>query len=156
MRRLLDSENDELRTVLETLLSEDVDITIREVARRHPSLHNASAFTRNPVRLALIEQVRKRQLDARNVKNAPERARYASAAEQLKERNLEIAELERRVKALVASHAACVRAVMLHGGMGALQRFWNEYRSIGDRVRELGAIPEGGEVANLPKRFRKV
>jgi hypothetical protein len=151
MRRLLDDGNAELRRVLETLLSDDVDITVREIARRHASLNNASAFIRNPKRLALIREAQQRQVDARHVKLNPESRRSASLSELLERRSLQVAKLESQVTALVASHAACVRAVMLHGGMQALERFWAEYKPIADAVRDLGAIPKGAEVIDLPR-----
>lgn len=150
MRRLLDSGNQELRKVLEKLIADDVDITIREVARRHPALKNASAFTRNPERLALISQARQRQIDARHVKIDPERRHTKSLSEMLEERDRQVAVLEARVKALIASHAACVRAVMLHGGMHALERFWVEYKSVADTLRELDAMPVAADVIELP------
>lgn len=150
MRRLLDGESHELKKVLETLLAEDVDITVREVARRHPSLRNASAFTRNPQRLALIEGAQQRQVDARRISTEPEKRRSESLSEMLEERNRQIAELEARVVALIASHAACVRAVMQHGGMQALERFWADYKSVADVLREVAALPGKADVVGLP------
>jgi len=61
-----------------------------------------------------------------------------------------VAQLNAQLKSLVASHAACVRAVLLHGGMPALERFWTDYRLIGDTVRALGAVPSGAQVIDLP------
>jgi hypothetical protein len=152
MRRLLDNENVELRAVLDTLLTEDVDVTVREVARRHSKLRNASAFTRNADRMAMIEQAKQRQEDARHVKMDPELTRSATLSELLVQRNQEVKRLKAQVSSLVASHAACVRAVMLHGGMSALERFWTDYKSIGEAVRDLEALPSGAEVIELRRR----
>jgi hypothetical protein len=55
-----------------------------------------------------------------------------------------------QVKALIASHAACVRAVMLLGGMQALERFWAEYRSIPETPREVDAVPAAACLIELP------
>lgn len=150
MRRLIDSENVELRAVLELLLAEDVDITTREVARRHSSLKNASAFTRNRKRMELIEEAQERQTDARHVKSGPERVRSNSLSQMLQERDRRVAELEGQVRSLVASHAACVRAVMISGGFSALRRFWVEYKAIGDGVSALGSVPAKADVVQLP------
>lgn len=150
MRQLLDSENKDLREVLEGLLADDTDITAREVARRHPTLRNASAFTRNPPRLALIEQARQRQIDARHVRSNPGAKRSASLSELLEERNRQVAVLEAQVTALVASHAACVRAVIMHGGIQALERFWRDYKVIADTVHGLDAVPGGADIVELP------
>jgi len=156
MRRLLDSENKELQIVLEKLLAQDVDITVREVARHHPKLHNASDFTRNRRRRELIEQAQQRQADARHVKISPEIRRSHSLAQTLEERDRQVAKLQAQVDALVASHAACIRAVMVHGGMDALERFWEKYKTIAAMVRSLGAVPGGAEVVRLPRRGHKI
>lgn len=71
MRRLLDEDNAQLKAVLAELLSQDTDITVREVARRHPTLGNASAFTRNGQRMKIIEDARRRQEEARAAAVAP-------------------------------------------------------------------------------------
>lgn len=155
MRRLLDEDNAQLRAVLAELLSQDTDITVREVARRHPTLGNASAFTRNGQRTKIIEDARRKQEEARAVAVAPHKQKVATLAERLEGRDQEIAQLKSQVKVLVASHAACVRAVLLHGGMPALERFWKEYKSIGDAVRRLGALPSGAHVVDLPSRSKK-
>lgn len=149
MRPAKDVEHAELRKVLEELIVEDVDVSVREVARRHAMLKNASAFTRSEVRMALIEQARQRQRDARNVRATPEAQRALSLSEALEQRTKRVEQLELQVKQLVASHAACVRAVMLHGGMASLERFWSEYKAIGDCVKEAGALPDRAEVVAL-------
>ena len=154
MRRLHDNANTELVAVLEKLLADDTDITVREVARCHPTLHNASAFTRNSNRLALIERARQRQTDARHVNSAPHVEKAATLSEQLAKRTEEVARLEAQIKALVASHAACVHAVMLAGGMNALERFWKKYKVIGSAVREMNAVPSGARVIKLPETER--
>lgn len=51
MRLLLDPKNEELADILNTLLTDNIDITAREVARRHSTLKNPSAFTRNEARV---------------------------------------------------------------------------------------------------------
>lgn len=52
MRLLLDPKNEELADILNTLLTDNIDITAREVARRHSTLKNPSAFTRNEASVA--------------------------------------------------------------------------------------------------------
>ncbi len=158
MRKLLDDDNAQLTRILVELMSQDTDITVREIARRHPTLRNASAFTRNAQRTKIIEEAKRRQEEARAVNVTPHRQRAATLAERLEHRDEEVALLRSQVKALVASHAACVRAVLLHGGMPALERFWTDYKGIGDAVRALGALPAGADVIELPvsnKRRRK-
>lgn len=148
MRKLLDADNAELAAVLEALLQDDEDITARAVARRHSSLKNASAFTRNEVRQALIAGAQQRQADARKLHGrAPHQ--QAALAETLSQKTGDIERLQEQVRHLVASHAGLIRAVQLAGGMGALERFWKEYKAIGTAVHDLGAVPCNGQAVRL-------
>lgn len=152
MRVLLDPSHQELGAVLDQLLEEDVDITAREVARRHPTLKAVTAFTRNAARAQAIADAQRRQQEARSVATAPHRKRAETLSEQLERRGEKVSELEGAVGALVASHVACVRAVMRHGGMPALERFWKDYKEIGEKVSSLGAVPESNPVIKLASR----
>lgn len=149
MRPVLDADHAELREVLTSLLAGDVDVTSREVARRHSSLKNASAFTRSPDRLKLIVAAQQRQQDARRLVAEPHEKKTQSLADKLQEKEARVVELERQVEALIASHSACVRAVISHGGMPALRRFWTDYKAIGDALATIGAIPGGAKVIEL-------
>ncbi|SPS02927.1 hypothetical protein [Cupriavidus taiwanensis] len=149
MRKLQDPHNAELRAVLDGLLVDNIDITIREVARRHPELKNASAFTRNPVRMGLIDEAIRRQCEVRTVA-AGLHIQDATTIEDARKQDAQIKELQRQVKHLVAAHAGLIRSVQLAGGMSALERFWQEYKSIGDTVRALDAVSDGAVVLTLP------
>ncbi|WP_454766107.1 hypothetical protein [Cupriavidus campinensis] len=155
MRRLLDQENSELCAVLEALLAEDTQITVREVARRHPSLKNASAFTRSPSRMTLIAQAQQRQRDARCVVGAPLREKSVRLSEALSKRSEEVQELRIQVRQLVAGHVALIRAVQLAGGSIGLERFWKDYKSVADDLRKLGAIPEKGQVHDWSRPLKR-
>jgi sialic acid synthase SpsE len=146
MRETVDAAHEELTRILEELLASDVNITAREVARRHSALKNQSAFTRHKQRADLIEKAQQRQVDARNVRSTPVAEKAATLAQQIELKSARITELEQQVINLVASHAACVRAVMQHGGMRSLQAFWRDYSVIGDSLANLGALPEGAQV----------
>jgi hypothetical protein len=152
VRKLLDETNESLQAVLDALIAEDMDITVREIARRHPQLKHPSAFTRSSERMALIGKARQRQEDARQVKLDPLAKRSATATEMLAARTAEVKVLEAQVQALVAASAACIRAVSQHGGMPALERFWREYKGIADTMRAVGAMPSGGQVIDMPPR----
>jgi hypothetical protein len=152
MKKLADADNSELSSVLEALLNEDVVITVREVARRHTLLKNASAFTRSPGRMALIENAQKRQADARKLSTEPLRAKSERLQEALTQRNAEVAQLEATVRELAAAHAGLIRAVMLAGGMSALERFWADFKTVADTVHGLGAAPGTCQVVRLRER----
>lgn len=155
MRKLLDNDNVELNTILESLLREDVQVTVREVARRHSTLRNASAFTRNATRMALIEAAQGRQNDARKVVLEPLRNKAADMTQALASKTTEVETLERDIAALVTSHAACIRAVLNHGGMASVERFWKDYKGIGDAVQRLRAVPTGAQVVPLLSQSTK-
>lgn len=148
MKPRVDNHNAQLAGILDELLAADINITVREVARRHPSLRNASAFTRDPERKLLIEQAQIRQRQLRTTLN-PHVERASSLAQKLESKNERVSELESQVRALVASHAACIKAVMVSGGMPALERFWKEYKDIGDSLRTVSAFPGSAEVVRL-------
>lgn len=152
MRPSLDKGNAALRDVLEALIAEDVDVSVREVARRHPTLKNASSFTRHPRRMELIKAAQLRQRDARKVRLEPVISRSATMAETLAARSADVRMLEAQVRSLVAATAACIRAVSQTGGTAALERFWSEYKEIADMVRTLRAMPAGGQIIDLPPR----
>ena len=156
MRRLTDTDNEELQAVLKALIAEDVDVTVREVARRHRTLSHASAFTRNPQRLSLIAATQVRQADARSVKRGPEVQKATSATEALRRQTQRVRELEGQVRMLAAATAGCIRAVRAHGGSSALESFWKEYKAVCDAVREAGIEAPSAPVVDLrpppPKR----
>ncbi|WP_454753884.1 hypothetical protein [Cupriavidus necator] len=155
MRPLLDSKHADLQAVLEILLMEDTEITIREVARRHPTLKHASAFTRSPARMTLIEQARQRQGDARHISNRPLREKGARLSEMVSQQALEIETLRTQVRHLVAGHVALIRAVQLAGGYAALERFWSDYRNTAQALEQIGAIPEHQNVVELKGRVSR-
>ncbi|WP_345796555.1 hypothetical protein [Castellaniella sp. MT123] len=149
MKSKRDTDHIVLAGLLDELLASNVTITVREVARRHAFLRTASAFTRNTERMALIEQAQSRQLQLRNNLN-PFVAKAASLSDKLGRQAERVSELEEQVKALIVSHAACVRAVATSGGMPALTRFWAEYKKIGDVLENVSAFPQRAEVVSLP------
>ncbi len=150
MRKRHDPDNAMLKGVLENLVTDNVDVTIREVARRHPELKNASAFTRNPVRMALIDDALRRQAEVRAIA-AELQTSHAAMVDGNETQRARIVTLDRQVKNLVAAHVGLIRAVQLAGGMSALERFWKEYRTIGDAVFALDAVPRGAVVQAFPE-----
>lgn len=151
MRQLLDADNSELRAILESLVATDTDISVREVARRHSQLKNASAFTRSQTRMGLIEGAQQRQRDARQIAGGHGKQPDTPPAGTGEDRTAEVKALEDQLQKLVAGHAGLIRAVQLAGGMGALERFWKDYKAVADEVHALGAVPKGGVVVSLPR-----
>ena len=148
MKPKLDSSNLELSRVLDALLAADTDITAREVSRHHASLRNASAFTRSPERMEMITNAQARQKQLRGALN-PHFVQSQSLSDQLAQAKDANDMLGVQVKALIASHAACIQAVMTAGGLNALERFWHDYKAIGEAVRPTVMPSERAEVIHL-------
>lgn len=148
MKPKLDSSNLELSRVLDVLLAADIDITAREVARHHASLRNASAFTRSPERMEMITNALARQKQLRGALN-PHFVQSKSLSDKLTHVKDANEMLGIQVKALIASHAACIQAVMTAGGLNALERFWHDYKAIGEAARPATMPSERAEVIHL-------
>jgi hypothetical protein len=148
MKPKLDPSNLELSRVLDALLAADIDITAREVSRHHTSLRNASAFTRNPGRMEMITDYQTRQKELRGALN-PHYVQSKSLSDKLAQAKDANDMLGLQVKALIASHAACIQAVMTAGGLNALERFWHDYKAIGEAVRPAAMPSERAEVIDL-------
>lgn len=142
---------DVVQSILEDLLSIDQDITAREVARRHPSLKAASSITRDPVRRALLSEYQHKQKDLRQWAARTQKTSAASVERILADRDARIAELERQVDVLVASHVAMLRAVGEMGGFGQWARFFEKTSPVRELLAEMGALP-AGEIVQLPKK----
>ncbi len=154
MKPKLDPSNLELSRVLDALLAADTDITVREVSRHHASLRNASAFTRNPERMEMITNAQARQKQLRGALN-PHFVQSKSLSDKLAQAKDANDLLGAQVKALVASHAACIQAVMKAGGLNALERFWHDYKAIGETVRPTTMPSERAEVIPLKTSKRR-
>lgn len=151
MKTRIDADNSHLRATLEELMQADRTITAREVARLHPSLKNASAFTRDPERICLIARYQKRQNEFRAIKHGVAHKSDLKTKDELAAAQQRVTELEGSVSALVASHVGMITAVIRAGGMSALEGFWHDYRDVSHRVRELGAAPQVAPVAQLTR-----
>ncbi|MBI4996677.1 MAG: hypothetical protein HZC22_07215 [Rhodocyclales bacterium] len=146
------SQGDEsLIKVLDDLLDRDEDITARAVARLHPSIGHASTITRNPYRADLLAQYQAKQREVRShIGRMAKRSKEKVAAD-LASKDIRIAELERQVDILRASHLAMIRAVGELGGMRIWLRFFEDHRSIRDELHKLQAMPDA-VVTNMPPK----
>lgn len=151
VERITAEQDLEMREVLDDLLSRDVDITARAVARLHPRIRAASSITRSKERSHLLSQYQERQAEFRRWRGRPGKITGAAAASALADRDLHIAKLESRVAVLTASHVALIRAVGELGGFSRWAQFYDSYRDSRDRLVELGALPES-TVRTLPPR----
>lgn len=140
-RKTQDPDNSELHGVLVTLLEDNVDITAREVARRHSSFSSASTITRQPERRVLLEQYQERQTQMRAWQNRVGKKSKEQIADVLTVQEAKIDKLDKSVRALVAGHVALIAAVAQVGGMSKLSKFYASFRDVRIQLSELGALP---------------
>lgn len=72
-------------------------------------------------------------------------------AADLTSKDQRIAELERQVDILRASHLAMIRAVGELGGMRIWLRFFESHKSIRDELHKLQAMPDAAVTSMPPK-----
>lgn len=155
-RKTLDEQHIELTKILEDLLSEDQDITLRAVSRRHSTLKSASTITRHPQRRELVVKFRERQAELRLWKGRLGKTSKEGVANKLATQDTRIEELERLVGTLTTGHLALIAAVGQVGGMGKLAKFYENFREIRKSLYEAGAIPveRKNTVATIRKNSR--
>jgi len=140
-RKPTDPSHDELKAVLKGMLDRDEDITARAVTRLHPTLKNASDFTRHSERKALLEEAQTKQGELRKWVGTVKKTGTTVSAEKLQTADERIRELEEDEAARIASHLAMIHAVAELGGTAKLLKFYETYSDIRDRLGKQGALP---------------
>lgn len=135
------SYDPEMEEILRTMLENDEDMTARGVIRRHASLSAASSITRNPARSQMLAKFQARQEEFRGWRTRLAKRSKDSAAMGMAEKDSRIAELERQVELLTASHVAMLRAVGELGGYAKWAKFFDNYKDIRDELIKMGAMP---------------
>lgn len=129
--------DERLSTVLDEMLASATKITARSVSRRLEV--SASTITRSSVRRDLLNryQLEQKRLNAIVAQTDPlSRERLI---QQIAAKDAKIAELERLVQILTASHKAMLIAVGEQGGTAAWQRFFADYERIREDLANLDA-----------------
>jgi hypothetical protein len=127
---------------MDELLSDNQNITAREVARRHSALSSASTITRHPGRRALLEKYQQRQTELRLWNGRISKDSKQNTGAKLAKQQALIVELENTVSILTAGHVSLIAVVAQTGGMGALAKFYENFREIRNGLYDSGAIPE--------------
>lgn len=154
-RETQDEDNVELISILRDLINENVDITAREIVRRHSSLSSASSITRNAGRRQLVGDHQRRQLEMRQWQLRLTKQPKGQIAQKLAMQQIEIADLNHTVQNLVIGHLALIAAVAQVGGVGKLAKFYDSFREVRDKLSEHGAIPAeplSSEIIEVGKR----
>lgn len=128
-----------IKQVCQDLVDTDQVVTAREVARRVGV--SASSITRDPLRKASIEAAQAKQAELRTWRKRQAKQSRDRDAESLAEKDLRIAELERRIDLLTASHKAMVLAIGEFGGTAGWQRFFPHWQQVEEMLRDMGAMP---------------
>lgn len=149
MKPRIDPDNSILAALLSELLNYDIDITARELARRHPLISHPSGFTRDAERRLMVADAVKHQTHIRRLSEAPDVQKSESLTIKISSQRRKIEELERQVQVLVSGHVALISAVQIAGGTAALQRFWKTYQDMAGQLNELGAIPRPQKVVPI-------
>ena len=136
-----DIAHQELIEVLEALIANDVDITAREVARRHTKFSSASTITRHLERRGIMESYQARQLELRQWKGRLVKTSRDIVAGRLVSQEETVKELTRKVEALTLSHLALIAAVAEVGGMAKLSKFYSSFKAVRETLYEMGALP---------------
>ena len=140
-RKAHDPSHEELKSVLEGMVTSNEDITARAVSRLHSTVKDASGITRHPERREIREQYQARQAVLRKVRGQVQRSGTAVAADKLQVALERVRQLEEAQAARVASHLAMIHAVAELGGTAKLQRFYKQYADIRDRLAREGSLP---------------
>ena len=131
----------EMERILEEMLEADETITARALARKHPAIKHASSVTRSHVRSDLMARYLERQKERREwLERASKRSPNQLAA-QLSHKDSRIAELERQVEILRASHLAMIKTVGELGGISKLLKLYEGYREVRSELDRLGLLP---------------
>ena len=139
-------DDPEMRRILEDLLAKDEPITARAVARLHPKINAASSITRHPERTKLLGHYQERQAQYRRWSGRVSKQSKDVVSAALADKDLRIAELERQVALLTASHVAMIRAVGELGGFSKWAQFFENYREGRITLERLGALPSADVV----------
>ncbi|WP_434627097.1 hypothetical protein [Chromobacterium sp. CV08] len=138
-----------MKKILEDLLASDEPITARAVSRLHSKMSAASTITRHPARSKLLKHYQERQEQYRRWSDRIPKQSKAATAEALADKDLRIAELEKQVTLLTASHVAMIQAVGELGGFSKWAQFFAHYREARVELEQLGALPLA-EISPMP------
>ena len=136
-----DAYDPEMAAILQGMIDRDEDITARAVTRLHSKLSAASTITRNPARAKMLGHYQAKQEEFRGWRRRLAKRSQDSSAMDLAEKDVRIAELERQIELLTASHVAMLRAVGELGGFAKWAQFFDTYQGIRDDLARMGAMP---------------
>lgn len=94
------------------------------------------------MRLEARSSLRPRHSSKEYAKSSQEVGAPACSQDQAAGYRQDIKRLEAQLTHMVAAHAGLIRAVQMAGGGPALERFWRDYKAVGDAVRSFSAAAQ--------------
>jgi hypothetical protein len=141
-----------LQELLEAMIAEDDDITVRAVCRRSDGMFkHATDITRNVARHGAVKAAITKQETIRTAVTRSSKKSRAELEKLVAVKNTEVALLQADKELLIASHRAMILAVAEMGGFPTWKRFFDRYQEVIDKLDRMGGIPTG-EVVTLPSR----
>lgn len=141
-----------LEELLEAMIAEDEDITVRAVCRRSNGVFkHATDITRNEARHGMVKAAITKQEAIRTAVNRSSNKSRAELEKLVAAKNTEIAQLQADKELLIASHRSMILAVAEMGGFPTWKRFFERYQEVIDKLDSMGGIATG-EVVTLPPR----
>jgi hypothetical protein len=122
------------------MLESDDTVTARSLARR-VGLRAASSITRDPARRAFVGSVQEQQRARRGWVERSRKVSTANLRRDLADRDADLADMNRKVQLLTASHKAILLALDEMGGTRAWVKFFSGYAAGLVTIQTAGAIP---------------
>ncbi|WP_229007328.1 hypothetical protein [Methylophilus sp. Leaf408] len=135
----------EIELVLQQMLDNDETITARGVVNRLEGLKAASSITRNSQRVAQLKIFQDRQIEFRRWQGRVGKISKENLAQAIAAREAKIADLQRQVEILTASHIAMIRAVGELGGYAKWAKFFESYQVTHDMLLSKMVISSANE-----------
>ena len=95
-----------------------------------------------PARFEMLSRYQEKQDEMRGWRKQLAKRSRDDSAMRMAEKDIRIAELERQVVLLTASHMAMIRAVGELGGFSKWSKFFDGYQEVREELRKMGAMPE--------------
>ncbi|PND20496.1 hypothetical protein CN934_15640 [Ensifer sp. MMN_5] len=141
-----------LEELLEAMIAEDEEITVRAVCRRSDGVFkHATDITRNEGRHGMVKAAVLKQETIRTAIGRSSKKSRAELEKLVAAKNTQIAQLQADKELLIASHRTMILAVAEMGGFPTWRRFFERYQEVLDKLDDMNAIPTG-EVVTLPTR----
>lgn len=133
---------EELKVILQRMLSNGVKITARSVIREADCmLKNPSDITRQPMRRAVLDEYQARQQEIMALVEKTDSHSRTNLQQRLAQLSQEYQELRGERDLLIASHKAMLLAVGELGGIAVWRKFFQDWELTRAKLIELRALP---------------